>query len=165
MPASNTVDSEPPSPRCSVERPSSCSTHEPMSTTTIIESPSSTAVAETSSAIDVAKTQSTSAVVKTPSSASSVIVVEMHDTLFKAEVIHARECGMSVAYLIERYRTFNVDKTKFSKWMKKKNDIVTVAVDIQFKELKEVFVSTRYKGFGAKVVKFCRSSKTTIRSF
>ena len=83
-----------------------------MSTTTVIESPSSTDVAETSSAIDIAETQSTSAVIETASSTSSVIVVEddkpkikqrqvKHDTLFIAEVIHARECGMSVADLIE----------------------------------------------------------------
>ena len=41
---------------------------------------------------------------------------------------------MSVAGLIERYRTFNVDKTKISKWMKWKNDIVTVAADTQRKK-------------------------------
>ena len=65
-----------------------------------------------------------------------------HDALFRAEVIQKKEEGATAAELINIYKSFNLDKTKVSKWMKNKNSIIQAASEQQKKLFK---ISTRNK--------------------
>ena len=58
-----------------------------------------------------------------------------HDVTFKAEVIEAKESGLSVKEVIRKYRSINVDKTKISKWTKNKTEIFKAAADTETKRL------------------------------
>ena len=66
-----------------------------------------------------------------------------HDALFRAEVIQKKEEGAITAELISIYKSFNLDKTKVSKWMKNKNSIIQAASEQQNKKLFKI--STRNK--------------------
>ena len=66
-----------------------------------------------------------------------------HDALFRAEVIQKKEEGATAAELINIYKSFNLDKTKVSKWMKNKNSIIQAASEQQNKKLFKI--STRNK--------------------
>lgn len=54
------------------------------------------------------------------------------------EVIVARENGLSTKEINEKNKSFNVDKTKISKWVKNKDEIVKVASDLEKKKFVQV---------------------------
>ena len=58
-----------------------------------------------------------------------------HDVLFKAEVLQKKDDGMS----------FNLDKTKVSKWSKHKENIIKAASDIHKKKLFKIRPSVKYQ--------------------
>ena len=61
-----------------------------------------------------------------------------HDAKFMTEVIVARENGLSTKEINEKNKSFNVDKTKISKWVKNKDEIVKVASDLEKKKFVQV---------------------------
>ena len=61
-----------------------------------------------------------------------------HDALFRAEVIQKKEEGATAAELINIYKSFNLDKTKVSKWMKNKNSIIQAASEQPKKKLLKI---------------------------
>ena len=68
-----------------------------------------------------------------------------HDALFRAEVIQKKEEGATAAELINIYKSFNLDKTKVSKWMKNKNSIIQAASEQQKKKLFKIRPGTKYQ--------------------
>ena len=68
-----------------------------------------------------------------------------HDALFRAEVIQKKEEGATTAELINIYKSFNLDKTKVSKWMKNKNSIIQAASEQQKKKLFKIRPGTKYQ--------------------
>lgn len=68
-----------------------------------------------------------------------------HDASFKAEVIQKKEDGTSTADLIQIYKSFNVDKTKISKWMKNNDSIIKAAADPKKKKLFTIRPGIKYK--------------------
>lgn len=59
-----------------------------------------------------------------------------HDALFKAEVLAKKAEGLSNTEIIATDKSFNVEKTKISKWNKVKDNIIKAAADQQMKLFK-----------------------------
>ena len=68
-----------------------------------------------------------------------------HDALFRAEVIQKKEEGAATAELIYIYKSFNLDKTKVSRWMKNKNSIIQATSEQQKKNLFKIQPGTKYQ--------------------
>ena len=68
-----------------------------------------------------------------------------HDALFRVEVIQKKEEGATTAELINIYKSFNIDKSKVSKWMKNKNSIIQVVSEQQKKKLYKIRPGTKYQ--------------------
>ena len=67
-----------------------------------------------------------------------------HDVLSKAEVLQKKDDGMTTANMLVMYRSFNLDKTKVSKWSKHKENIIKAASDIHKKKLFKIRPSIKY---------------------
>ena len=59
-------------------------------------------------------------------------------------MIQKKEEGATAAELINIYKSFNLDKTKVSKWMKNKSSIIQVASEQQKKKLFKIRSGTKY---------------------
>ena len=70
-----------------------------------------------------------------------------HSALFRAEVNQKKEEGATTAELINIYKSFNLDKTKNSKWMKNRNSIMQAASEQKKKELVKIRPGTKYQSF------------------
>ena len=68
-----------------------------------------------------------------------------HDVLFKAEVLQKKDDGMTTADLLVMCKSFNLDKTKVSKWSKHKENIIKAASDIHKKKLFKICPSVKYQ--------------------
>ena len=68
-----------------------------------------------------------------------------HDVLFKAEVLQKKDGGMTTADLLVMYKSFNLDKTKVSKWSKHKENIIKAASDIHKKKFFKIRPSVKYQ--------------------
>ena len=58
-----------------------------------------------------------------------------HDVLFKAEFLQKKDNDMATADLLATYKSFNLDKTKVSKWSKNKENLIKAASDSHKKKL------------------------------
>ena len=68
-----------------------------------------------------------------------------HNVLFKAEVLQKKDDGMTTADLLVMYKSFNLGKTKVSKWSKHKENIIKAASDIHKKKLFKIRPSVKYQ--------------------
>ena len=60
-------------------------------------------------------------------------------------MIQKKEEGATTAELINIYKSFNIDKSKVSKWMKNKNSIIQVVSEQQKKKLYKIRPGTKYQ--------------------
>lgn len=68
-----------------------------------------------------------------------------HDVLFKTKVLQKKDSVMTTAHLLVAHKSFNLDKTKVSKWSKNKENIIMVASDIQKKKMFKIRPSIKYQ--------------------
>ena len=86
-----------------------------------------------------------------------------HDALFRTEVIQKKEEGATTAEFINIYKSFNLDKTKVSKWMKNKNNIIQAASEQQKKKLFKIRPGTKYQSLFQDVLEKFKDARSKGR--
>ena len=81
-----------------------------------------------------------------------------HDAKFRVEVTDARQNGLSTKDLIEKCKSFNVDKTKISKLFKNKGEIANAALDLE-KKLLKIRPGLKYLELHRELIKMFREAQ------
>lgn len=64
-----------------------------------------------------------------------------------------RETGLSTKKVIEKYKSFNIDQTKISKWFKNKDGIVKATSDLEKKKLLKIRPGLKYLELHRELIK------------
>ena len=82
-----------------------------------------------------------------------------HPNPNQAEVIDARENGLSTKEVIEKYKSFNVDKSKTSKCFENKDEIVKAASYLAKKKLFKIPPGLKYLELHRELIKMFRETQ------
>ena len=82
-----------------------------------------------------------------------------HNVLIRAEVIQKKQEGTTTSELLDIYKSFNLDKTKVSKWIKSKNSITQAASEQQKKKLFKIRPGTAYQSLFGDLLEKCQRCK------
>lgn len=70
-----------------------------------------------------------------------------------------RETGLSTKKVIEKYKSFNIDQTKISKWFKNKDGIVKATSDLEKKKLLKIRPGLKYLELHRELIKVLRETR------